>query len=388
MTEQIRRQLEVACPQDEGMTEELKQQTLQRAQKRFEGGSMKPRRNLVPLITGAAALVLTVLLLIPFADHMQNKHAFEEAVKHEVIRKAVIPDTPYPDLITSVFVEENDEIIHAKSDGIYTYSIVNRTDEKLADLPSDTPFSSVTIQANARWLVWETDILHIVDRQTGDHLGLDSVLGTQLLRDDRLFYIDDIEPDGRVMAYFTRDLLSGKITKLHDLDGVSHSEPLVTGNLFVAVEQRETAEGVFVYLTVYNWETSSHMKEIKLQAADAAGLQLDGNRVYGRFTDQAGKMAVGYVDLDSGEYQATAAASDGDFAVHGSYLAISHPDGESDTVALYRLMNDQMESLSLLEGSPDRLVKPRFTQSGQLIVNGEGPDTPIYIIDTAKLNDQ
>lgn len=56
-------------------------------------------------------------------------------------------------------------------------------------------------------------------------------------------------------------------------------------------------------------------------------------------------------------------------------------DKNTDTVKLYRLENENLEELPTFNKIKERLVMPRFTDDGALIVNGESADFSMYIQD-------
>lgn len=53
----------------------------------------------------------------------------------------------------------------------------------------------------------------------------------------------------------------------------------------------------------------------------------------------------------------------------------------TDTVKLYQLENENLKELPIFNNIKERLVMPRFTDDGSLIVNGEAADFSMYIQD-------
>ncbi|GEM_PF-7032519 len=386
MTDQAHKRLEKVLPPELRLNSEMKEQILERAYQRMETQKHKKGPKLKPLVTMTAAAALSGALVIPYAYQYQHQQAFENALSQETIQKAVIAGTLYPDLINGVYVEANNEIVHSNGEGIYSYSIDRKSDELLVPLPEDAPFSSVTLKATEKWLAWETDTLQLVNRVTGDRQDLGETLGVLSIHGDQLFYIGSSSETGNEkMAYFLRDLETGRITKIQDLNGVSHSAPLVEENNLVIAEQRETDRGLSVVLSVYDLELLQQSREVVLPFTEITNPQLTQSKVFGFFTNESGKSSLGYVDLETERYSEISVENEGIYAVYNDYLAVSEKTGKTDTVRLYKMTDNHAYPIDLLKGIEERLVKPRFTETGTLVVNGEGPEKPIYIIDTAKL---
>lgn len=67
------------------------------------------------------------------------------------------------------------------------------------------------------------------------------------------------------------------------------------------------------------------------------------------------------------------------YAVFNDYVALSVPVKESNTVKLYKIEGSNVKKMPTFNNIKERLVKPRFTVNGSLIVNGEGDKFPMYL---------
>jgi hypothetical protein len=68
------------------------------------------------------------------------------------------------------------------------------------------------------------------------------------------------------------------------------------------------------------------------------------------------------------------------YATDGQHFALSEQKGNSNTVQLFEVDEGKLKRTSSLPSIQEILVKPRFTEEGTLIVNGEGPDRAMYLI--------
>ena len=64
------------------------------------------------------------------------------------------------------------------------------------------------------------------------------------------------------------------------------------------------------------------------------------------------------------------------FATDGKNFTVSVQKGDSDNVQLF----GEEEGELVCTSTSERLVNPRFTEQGTLVINGEGADRAMYLI--------
>ena len=93
------------------------------------------------------------------------------------------------------------------------------------------------------------------------------------------------------------------------------------------------------------------------------------------------KPIIGEIDMESGQFHAYKTSFGvHDYATNGEHFAISVQKGDSNTVWLFENKDGTLKRISTLPSIKERLVLPRFTEAGTLVVNGEGPDRAMYLI--------
>lgn len=383
MTNKMQDQLDAVLPERLILENPLKQRILHQAHQRLDAEALQKRLTLKPLMTAAAFVVVAGVLAVPYVEQGQQKHAFQEALYEEKIQKVVVPNVAYPNLINSIYVEENSEIIHTDEKGIYSYSINDKTETVLVP-PSETiEFSSVSLEASENWVVWGNSEIHILNRKTGkEHVLLEDYIEVQLIGDQILYLAITDHP-----VYYLYDLETNLKIKLHDMNGNGISVTNVRNDRAAIVEVLEGETGSSAHVSIYNLESRKLWQTYKIPYESVSYLTLEDDRMYGQFSYNGSDFSLGYLDLNTGKVHMLDIPGNSAYAIYDDFLALSVNEGDSDTVKLFHLKEDTAEEIKTLNGVGERLVKPRFNDSGKLIVNGEGQKTPLYIIDTKKLQD-
>lgn len=98
-------------------------------------------------------------------------------------------------------------------------------------------------------------------------------------------------------------------------------------------------------------------------------------------SDDNQPAVIGMIDMETGKLTIlrTSIKLD-DFATDGQHFAVAVQKGESNSVQLFEEKVGQLKRISSLPTINERLVLPRFTEEGTLVVTSEGPDRPIYLI--------
>lgn len=381
MTNKVKNQLNAALPERLILEDTVKQRILLQAHQRLDAEVVPKQLTLKPLMTATAFVVLAGVLAVPYVEQEQQERAFQEALSSEQIQKVVVPNVSYPSLINSIYVEENNEIIHTDEKGIYSYSINNQTETVLV-VPSETiEFSSVSLEANENWVIWGNSEIHILNRKTGkEHVLLEDYIEVQLIGDQILYLAITDHP-----VYYLYDLETNLKIKLHDINGNGISVTDVRNDRAAMVEELEGESGSSAYVSIYNLESRKLWQTYKIPYGSVSYLTLDDDRMYGQFSNNGNDFSLGYLDLDTGKVHMLDVPGNSAYAIYDNFLALSVNKGDSDTVKLFHLKEDTGKEIKTLNGVGERLVKPRFNDSGKLIVNGEGQRTPLYIIDTQHL---
>lgn len=203
MANKFHNQLDKVLPEQLVLEDTVKQRILHQAQLRLESETTLKRPTMKPLMTAAAFVFVAGVLVVPYVQQEQQEQAFQEAVSKETIQKVIVPNVTYPDLINSIYVEENNEIIYTDGRGIYSYSIDNQKETVLVMPSENIEFSSVTLSANENWVIWGTSEIHILNRITGkEHVLLEDSMSVQLIghqilysgfSDMPVYYLYDLE---------------------------------------------------------------------------------------------------------------------------------------------------------------------------------------------------
>lgn len=382
MTNKVQNQLDAVLPERLVLEDMVKQHILHQAHQRLDAEVVPKRLTLKPLMTAAAFVVVAGVLAVPYVEYEQQERAFQEALSEEKIQKVVVPNVAYPSLINSIYFEENNEIIHTDERGIYSYSIDTKTETVLVAPTESIEFSSVDLAANERWVIWGGHGIHILNRDTGEQNVLLEAYGSFELVGDQIIYLGLSE----MPSYYVYDLNTEEKLLLHEIDG-GGSFPTVTHERLAVAEEKEGDNGKSVHVSIYNIESRELMQTYTVPYESFSYLTLGDDRIYGQFSSNGDDTTLGYLDLATGKVHILDVPENSAYAIYDNYLALSVTKGESDTVKLFHLKEDTADPIKTLNGVGERLVKPRFNESGKLIVNGEGLETPLYIIDTKKLHE-
>ncbi|MGG0643834.1 hypothetical protein ABE021_07820 [Sporosarcina gallistercoris] len=381
MTNDVQNQLDSTLMERLVLEDTVKQRILHQAHQRLETKQSPKRSTKKPIMTAAACVFVASVITVPYIQQEQQERAFQEAISQETIQKVIISNEAYPNLINSIYVEENNEIIHTDERGIYSYSIDNQTETVLVSPTENIEFSSVSLLANENWVIWGNSEIHILNRATGkERVLLEDYIDVQLIGNQILYLGFDDMP-----VYYLYDLATDQKMKLHDLKGNGSSFTDVRNGRIAVVEELGEKTDSSVHVSIYTLESRKIWQTYTVPYESISYLTFDDDRIYGQFSSNGSDLSLGYLDLATGKVHILDVPENSAYAIYDNYLALSVTKEESDTVKLFHLKEDTAEPIETLNGVGERLVKPRFNESGKLIVNGEGPETPLYLIDTKKL---
>ena len=221
--------------------------------------------------------------------------------------------------------------------------------------------------------------MHVYNRQTDEIsvLEIDYFYWNEL-KNDTIIYLD-LREQNIAPIYMTINLKTGHSQTLREFRGSSHSGPTIDGDYIAISEQVDQATTV----SVHDFETSQNIGSYRFPYEIAQNVLLKGNKIFGLlWREEDTKLAVvGMIDMATNEFQELDISVGVDeYATDGEHFAISVAKGESNTVQLFELKGTELKRVSTLPKIKERLVKPRFTEQGTLVINGEGPDHAMYLI--------
>lgn len=389
MRESLKRELDETVPKDVTLSEAKKRQILRAAQN-YDGGR-KPSKapKFVPAFVGVAMIGLVGILGYPYvSDWQEERGAVEEAVPESQLQKLVVPGHEYDVLIRSIYNEYSGELILNDNEKIYAYDPEKNEETILVDLDEGT--RSFQFDTEGKWLAWEEfsdeeALLKIMNLETEEVETIEDIAVMDLLIEgDRLVY-------GRMggedtPSYHSVDLNTMEIVTVHEMAG-NEMGPAVIGENMLGIPDLESEEdprssGFFIY----NLEDNALIKRIASPYPyETNSMVINNNRIYMEFySEDRADFFLGYIDIESEEVMEIPAPKSWEFAVYGDYLAVSEMiDEDSTDLHLYKMSGNELEEMPAFSEIDERLVRPRFTEEGTLVVNGEGDDLGMYLLDLA-----
>jgi hypothetical protein len=338
----------------------------------------KPQRNSwkPTLITILACLLFIIIASPNLQQAFQGKDNFS-------IKKVVIPKVPYDSLISSFYIDESTELIYSTDQGIYSFSVEKNQSKQLVNTTDIGRVFELT--ASAKWLIWtypgnNKQEIHILNRKTNE---LKTVKNNYFngfnLHGDTLIYmgVNQGKP-----SYFTLALDSLKEKLLHEMIGEgASSQPAIYDNLIVIPETFTVDNKKETLVYVYDFRIHKQIATFTFPYKIAENILLQNDTIFAYLWNGKETGVVGGIDINTGEltiFKQPAAANA--YATDGTHFALSVADKESDTVQIFKKENEKLEFLSRFPAIKERLVNPRFTSEGTLLLNGEGKDFAMYII--------
>lgn len=362
-------------------TSENKKRIMEHMRNNMQLPEPKPKRNWIPAIIAVFMLVIAVFLTGPsIYQALFNKHNF-------TIEKVVFPEVAYNALTNSTYLDETNEFIYRTERGFYSFDVANKRERLLVE----TTNWGYDYGVSENWLVWAQPVenvqkLHVLNRNTNEVqvYETDYFYGIEV-NDDTLIFMGVTRIDGNSSdaAYKMMDLKTGEIKELRKLDGEGgNSRPAIEGSHIVISELVEMESGMSTVITVQNITEIKDIGNYIVPYQSVQYVQLKENHVYGYMWNEGDdEPFIGSIDMASGQFHAikTSFKVD-DFATDGEHFAVSVQKGDSNTVQLFKNDNGTLKRISTLPSIKERLVSPRFTEAGTLVVNGEGPDRAMYLI--------
>lgn len=372
MQKDIKHHLDSSIPSHITLTEAKKSKIMHEVPKRMN--QKKFKLPSIPLIVSLAIISLSLFLMIPYLDDDLQQLYDENLVD------VTIAEAPYDSLIRSIYVDDSKEMIYTDWNGIYAYSVETNTKEILV-----TPKEEARIHlfaVNEQWLAWEditTSTLNVLNRNNNEVKKLSNIHVSDILLQDDTLLISYIE---NFMRYRAIDLPSMKQHDLHDLTGNgSSSLATVQDNLLVVPEEIEIDGEQLVRFYLYDYHQNILIGEYEVPYEMAAFVTLTDNKIFAELINEDENSKLGYIDLEDGKLHAIKTPLFSEYAVYKDYVALSVLMKDTTTVKLYKIEDNKLRELSAFKNISERLVRPRFTEDGTLIVNGEGTERTMYLQD-------
>ena len=373
MQEDIKRHLDASIPNHITLTEPQKRKIILEAPNRMQ--NKRTKLPSMPLIVSIAIISLSFFLVVPYIQDWLEKDLTQLYVEN--LMDVTILDAPYDSLIRSVYVNDSKEIVYKDWNGIYSYSVDTNSKEILVEPKEESRIHQLAVNEN--WLAWEeiaTSTLNILNRNSNELLELPNMTIADIqIQDNTLIFMNFSEG-----SYKAIDLSSMKQREIHELTGNgSSSLGAVNDNLLVVPEEIENEGETRVKFYLYDIKENTLIGEYEVPYEMAQFVTLTDNKIFAQLSNEDENSHLGYIDLESGKLHEIKAPPFSEYAVFEDYVALSINVKDTTTVKLYQIEDNELKELPAFKNISERLVRPRFTEDGTLIVNGEGEQRTMYL---------
>jgi hypothetical protein len=326
-------------------------------------------------------LLASLLCIVIASSYVQQALRSDDPFS---VDKVVIPNVPYDSLISSFYIDESGELIYSTAQGIYSFNVKQNKAKQLVDTSETGRVYELT--ASTKWLIWAAPVnkgqqqIHILNRETTElKMAKNNYFFGLYLDGDTLIYLGTGQDKP---SYNTIALNSMKENVLHELKGDgAMSEPVIKDNLIAIPETLSSNDKKETMVYVYDLQTEEQVSTYTFPNDRVENIQLQNNTLFGYLWDDQGTGKVVSIDMASNELNNLETEVDTNaYSTDGKHFAFSVKKGDSDTVQLFRKEEDKLNLSSTLPSIRERLVRPRFTSKGTLLLNGEGEDFAMYII--------
>lgn len=373
----LKTELDKSIPESITLSEKEKENIRILAQKKVQTPSKKFLRK--PILASTIILLIFGFFMLPYIEqNVQTSSKFE-------VQKVTIPNVDYPSLINASIVDETNEIVYSDITGIYSYQFDTNTQQKL--VTHDGAMSMYDFSVNEKWIVWQglsdnQPNLTVLNRKTGEILKKQEVIVTNMqLAEDLLIYLP-LRDNTEVLSYNTIDLQTMEETVIHELRGEGSNSKLALNDTTVAISEHFTENNqTHTTYFVYDLTSKEKLGAYTVPYEYARNVILTDNKIYAALSNENEKQILGYIDLQDGEFHQIDVPDFDDYAIYENTIALSIPTpNDSNTVKLYEMQGHKVKKLPTFNSVRERLVMPRFTQGGTLLVNGEGKDFSMYVV--------
>ncbi len=388
MNKRIKKDLHNSIPEKLTLNEEKKQTILAAAHRRMNSETPRKKHRLAPILASVAVIGLAGFLAFSYlqsdkeqsATPVQSVVPQPEVVTHQ--QQVVVDHVEYSQLIDSIYLDETDELIYTDSHDIFSNSMETLTTKRLAQGTGDV-IAGVTLSANEQWISWESGgLIHVLNRETGETQDISDHLGMQQVAGDTLLYLS-VQKNIAVMQL---GLHTKELHLVHEYEGKGDQQSYtVYEDQAVFSEQLSDQGKPYTKFTLYDLNTRAEIGTYSIPYSEIGKVELQNDRIYAEVSADGDAYTLGYIDMKEGKFNKLDVPQHFDYAVHGEWLALSVPDTTSDTVKAFKLEGDKAVVQTYLQDIKERLVKPRFTERGTLVLNSEDALHSMHLLHTQTL---
>jgi len=383
MRKNIRHQLDQSVPEDIMLDNERKNKILNEASNRLEQKEPSRPRMFKPLLVGVAITGLSVLLSFPYLQEWSEDRAYQQSNNNSLV-EVTIPDVDYSALISAEYVDATKEMVYTDRDGIYSYLMESETKKILVEPKEEAAIEEFAV--NEDWLVWgaiSSSTMYVLNRENNDIKEYpNSSTGDYHIEENILTLTDDSNH-----VYKSIDLTSFEETQIYQLTGQgSTSTASISDGTMVIPERFEKNYVIRTKLYLYDLDNHVSRGEYVVPFENANFVTFTDDKIYSQVNNEEDTSSVlAYIDLKDGRLYELATPPFDEFAVYENYVALSVQKEDSNTVKLYQITGDTLKELPTFNHIKERLVRPRFTDEGILVVNGESDQFTMYLQDVNQL---
>ncbi|MCA1041917.1 hypothetical protein LCM00_20685 [Bacillus infantis] len=385
MPKNIKKELEDSIPDHITMSGRQKRTILTEAAKRLERKPRRSSRLILPLVSAAAILGLSGILAAPYVQEQLEENEVRQQLD-DSLEKVTVPDASYPSLINSQYIGDTKELVYTDGKGFYSFNKETKTTETLVKPEEGAGLYEFAVDAH--WLVWDSGVKgYALNRQTQEMEEIPNELfGDYQVYGNLLSYLS-VGTDDQFTGYKLLDLLTLKESNLHELTGEGTNSQTSLDDGHIVIPETIVGDGEkSILFTLYDLKSGEEKREFTVPYDRAVNVTLTDEKIYAELYNDEGPPVLAYISLDDGKLHKVKTPTFDAYAVYEDYLALSIPEKEdSNSVKLYRVIDNRAAALPSFEHVEERLVKPRFTDDGVLVVNGEGEDFSMYLLDTGKV---
>lgn len=361
--------------------ERIMEQTRSRLQQQAEKPSKK-QRPIVPVLIAACVLVLSLFLAGPYL----YQAFFNE--KKFTIEKVVFPQSAHDALYHAIYIDATNEFVYKKQDGFYSFNVAAKQETLLVGATN----TSYSYQASEKWILWGAAVnnelkMHALNRQTNEVsiLETEHFLDVHLSGNDVIYLsLKPIDGASSDINYIKYNLLTKQSTVIREYSGTSNSKASIVDGEYMAVsEQVERDRGDETIISVHDLQGLTDIGTYIIPYDVVQKVSLVDKKVYGYVWDSKMEQPgeIGVIDLETNRFTTLKTSTHvDDYATDGKHFAVSVQKGDSNSVQLFEEQEGELKRISSLPTIRERLVLPRFTEQGTLVVTSEGPERPIYLI--------
>ncbi|MFT8319701.1 MAG: hypothetical protein ABF649_02215 [Bacillus sp. (in: firmicutes)] len=382
MLKSVKHQLDQSIPDDITLTEGHKQKIMNKAHERLNRKNSLRFRLVKPLLSTIAIIGLFGILTGPSVQKWMEERQVQQFSSKQ-LEKVTITDVEYSSLIRSIYVKDTNEFVYIDKGGIFAYSV--QSDEKKVLVKPKENMSIFDIAVNKNWLVWLEDnsnTVYALNRQNDEMKKLTIKAISDFQLDEDTFLYRSYGENGESVGYKSMNLTTMIESEILEATGIgSNSIAAVQDGLMVIPEQYRIDNKIKTTYFLYDLHKKKQIAAYDVPYDSVVNVTLTDHKIYAELSNEGEIPILAYIDLADGKLHQVKTPKFDAYAVFKDFVALSIPSKGSNTVKLYRMKKDKIVALPTFNQVKERLVKPRFTNDGALVVNGEGKDYAMYVQD-------